>query len=204
MPLSCTVAIQSFISHFHQYSLVDPSLGNIPSWVWQGVSHWFRKLRRRVWHHRHLETEFHENNNISISHPDKHKRNWKIVSTINVTYAPIQINWAMNIASNYFSPTTTCLKLHHGLKCYGSSLWTTSSIVLCNLRLQMQNPGEAFLLHAVFFPLELHIISLIGRWRDQHGSHAVNQRWTSDMILTGPCCSFSDFLIMEWYNKARF
>ena len=24
-----------------------------------------------------LETEFHENNNISISHPDKHKRNWK-------------------------------------------------------------------------------------------------------------------------------
>ena len=25
-----------------------------------------------------LETEFHENNNISISHPDKHKRNWKL------------------------------------------------------------------------------------------------------------------------------
>ena len=50
-----------------------------------------------------LETEFHENNNIFISHPDKHKRNWKIVSTINVTYAPIQINWARNIASNYFN-----------------------------------------------------------------------------------------------------
>ena len=50
-----------------------------------------------------LEAEFHENNNISISHPDKHKRNWKIVSTINVTYPPIQINWARNIASNYFS-----------------------------------------------------------------------------------------------------
>ena len=52
--LSCTEAIQSFISHFNQYSLVDPSWGNIPSWVWQGVSHWLRKLRRRVWHHRHF------------------------------------------------------------------------------------------------------------------------------------------------------
>ena len=50
-----------------------------------------------------LETEFHENNNIFISHPDKHKRNWKIVYTINVTYAPIQINWARNKASNYFN-----------------------------------------------------------------------------------------------------
>ena len=54
MTLSCTEAIQSFISHFNQYSLVDPSWGNIPSWVWQGVSHWFRKLRRRVWHHCHF------------------------------------------------------------------------------------------------------------------------------------------------------
>ena len=51
MTLSCTEAIQS---HFNQYSLVDPSWGNIPSWVWQGVSHWFRKLWRRVWHHRHF------------------------------------------------------------------------------------------------------------------------------------------------------
>ena len=54
MTLSCTEAIQSFISHFNQYSLVDPSWGNIPSWVWHGVSHWFRKLQRRVWHHRHF------------------------------------------------------------------------------------------------------------------------------------------------------
>ena len=52
--LSWTEAIQSFISHFNQYSLVDPYWGNISSWVWQGVSHWFRKLRRRVWHHRHF------------------------------------------------------------------------------------------------------------------------------------------------------
>ena len=29
-------------------------------------------------------------------------------------------------------------------------------------------------------------------------------RWTSDMILTGACCSFPDFLNMEWYNKAKF
>ena len=54
MTLSCTEAIQSFSSHFNQYSLVDPSWGNIPSWVWRGVSHWFRNFRRRVWHHRHF------------------------------------------------------------------------------------------------------------------------------------------------------
>ena len=29
--------------------------------------------------------------------------------------------------------TTTCNDLHHGLKCYGSSLWTASSIVGCSL-----------------------------------------------------------------------
>ena len=74
-----------------------------------------------------LETEFHENNNISISHPDKHKRNWKIVSTINVTYAPIQINWARNIASNYFSQQQPA-----------SSFTTVSNIMvlLCELRHQ--------------------------------------------------------------------
>ena len=43
-----------------------------------------------------LETEFYENNDIFISHPDQHKCNWKIVSTINVTYAPIQINRGRN------------------------------------------------------------------------------------------------------------
>ena len=32
-----------------------------------------------------LETEFHENNNIFVSHPNKYKRNWKIISAINVT-----------------------------------------------------------------------------------------------------------------------
>ena len=54
MTLSCMEAIQSFISHFNQYTLVDPSWGNIPSWVWQGVSTWFRKLWRRVRNHRNF------------------------------------------------------------------------------------------------------------------------------------------------------
>ena len=127
MTLSCMEAIQSFISHFNQYGLVDPSWGNIPSWVWQGGSHWFGKLWRRVWHHRHLETGFHEHNNICMSHPDKHKRNWKIVSTINATYAPIQINWAGNTASNYFNQQQPA-----------SSFITVSNVMvlLCELRHQ--------------------------------------------------------------------
>ena len=68
MTLSCTEAIQSFISHFNQYSLVDPSWGNIPSWVWQGVTlaidleSYGAEFDTTVI----LETEFHENNNISI------------------------------------------------------------------------------------------------------------------------------------------
>ena len=103
MTLSCKEAIQSFISHFNQYSLVDPSWGNIPSWVWQGLAIDLESYGAEYDTTVILETEFNENNNISISHPDKHKRNWQIVSTINVTYAPIQINWARNIASNYFS-----------------------------------------------------------------------------------------------------
>ena len=58
-----------------------------------------------------LETEFHENNSIFISHPDKHKRNWKIVSTINANYAPIQINWGRDIAFSYCNqqqPASSC------------------------------------------------------------------------------------------------
>ena len=87
MTLSFTEAMQSFISHFNQFGLEDPSWGNIPSWVWQEVSQRFRKFDTTII----LETEFHEDN-IFISHPDKHKRNWNIISPINVTYAPIQIN----------------------------------------------------------------------------------------------------------------
>ena len=74
-----------------------------------------------------LETEFHENNNIFISHPDKHKRNRKIVSTINATYEPVQINWARNIASNYLSQQQPA-----------SSFTTLSNVMvlLCELRHQ--------------------------------------------------------------------
>ena len=74
-----------------------------------------------------FETGFHENNNIFISHPDKHKRNWKIVSTINVTYAPIQINWASNKAPNYFNQQQPA-----------SSVTTVSNVMvlLCELRHQ--------------------------------------------------------------------
>ena len=93
MTWSCTEAMQSFISHFNQNSLVNPSWGNIPSWVWQGDSHWFWKFYDTEFDTTViLETEFHENNNILISHPDKHRGEWKIVSTINVSYVPMQIN----------------------------------------------------------------------------------------------------------------
>ena len=127
MTLSCTEAIQSFISHFNQYSLVDPSWGNIPSWVWQGLAIDLESCGAEFDTTVILETEFHENNNISISHPDKHKRNWKIVSTINVTYAPKQINWARNIVSNYFSQQQPA-----------SSFTTVSNVMvlLCELRHQ--------------------------------------------------------------------
>ena len=70
MTLSCTEAIQSFISHFNQYSLVDPSWGNIPSW---GLAIDLESYGAEFDNTVILETEFHENNNISISHPDKHK-----------------------------------------------------------------------------------------------------------------------------------
>ena len=126
MTLSFTGTIQNFSSHFNQYSLIDPSWCNIPSWLWQGFNHWFRKLWRRVWHHRHFGNRIHENN-IFIFYPDKHKRNWKIVSTINVTYAPIQINWVRNIAPNYFNQQQPA-----------SSFTTVSNVMvhLCELRHQ--------------------------------------------------------------------
>ena len=74
-----------------------------------------------------LETEFHENNNIFISHSDKHKRNWKICSTISVTYAPMQNDRARNVASNYFNQQQPA-----------SSFTTISNVMvlLCELRHQ--------------------------------------------------------------------
>ena len=117
-----------FLSHFNQYSLIDPSRGNIPSWVFgrglaiDSESYGFAFHTTVV-----LETEFYENNNIFIFHPEKHKFNWKIVSAINVTYAPIQIYWARNIASNYSSQQQPA-----------SSFTTVSNVMvlLCELRHQ--------------------------------------------------------------------
>ena len=127
MMLSCTEAMQSFINYFNQYSMVDPSWGNIPNWFdrWLAIDleNYDTEFDTTVI----LETEFHANNNIIISHPDKHKRNWKIVSTINVTYAPTKINWARNIASNYFSQQQPA-----------SSFTTVSNamVLLCEVRHQ--------------------------------------------------------------------
>ena len=125
-PFDDVIMIQICISHFNQYSLVDSPWGKIPSWVWQEVNHWFRKLTEfdtTVI----LETEFHENNNNFVSHPDKHKRNWNIVSTMNVTHAARQINWTRNIASNYFNQQQPA-----------SSFTTVSNVMvlLCELRHQ--------------------------------------------------------------------
>ena len=103
MTLSCTEVMQSFIRHFNQYSLVDHFRATFPAGFdrvltidWESYDAEFDSIVI-------LETDFHENNNTFISHPEKHKRNWKIVSAIKVTYAPIQNNWARNIASSYFN-----------------------------------------------------------------------------------------------------
>ena len=80
-----------------------------------------------------MKTEFHENNNIFISHPDKHKRNWKIGSTINVTYAPIHINWARNKASNYYNQHQPA-----------SSFTTVSNVMVLLCEVRHQSWGTAF------------------------------------------------------------
>ena len=70
MTLSYTEAVHSFVSHFNQYNMVDPSWGNIPSWVWPGelvidLENYDAEFDSTVI----LETECHYNNNIVISHP---------------------------------------------------------------------------------------------------------------------------------------
>ena len=61
--MSCTEAIQSFIN---QYSLVDPSWGNIPSWVYRGLTIDLESYDAKFDTTVILETEFHENSNISF------------------------------------------------------------------------------------------------------------------------------------------
>ena len=125
-------AIQSFISHFNQYNLLDPSWGNIPSRVGQGLAIDLQSYGAEFNTTVILETKFHENNNTFISHPDKHKRNWKVVSTINVTYAPIQINWTRNKASNYFSQQQPASSFTTVSNVMALLCEPTSSIVLYN------------------------------------------------------------------------
>ena len=56
--------------------------------------------------------------------------NW-LQQTVNLQL--MEINSTRNLASNYFKPTTTCQEFHHGIKSYGSSVRSTSSIVVHNL-----------------------------------------------------------------------
>ena len=52
--------MQSFISHFNQYNLVDPSWGNIPRWIWQGLTIDLESDDAEFDTTGILETEFHE------------------------------------------------------------------------------------------------------------------------------------------------
>ena len=131
--------MQSFIRHFNQYILVDPCRGNatFPAGFDRGLAIDLESYDTEFDTtgilefdtNGILETRFHENYNIFISHPDKHKCNWKIVSTINVTYAPIQINWARNIASNYLYPRPT--KLEGGYTGFTLSVCLSVRLSVC-------------------------------------------------------------------------
>ena len=77
---------QSFISHFNQHS---SSWGNIPSRDRQGLTIVWKSFDVTFDTTVIFNAEFHENNNIFVSHPNKPKLDWKIVSTINLTYASI-------------------------------------------------------------------------------------------------------------------
>ena len=119
--LSCMEAMQNFISHFNQY-MVDPSWGKFPAWFDRGLAIDLESYDAQFNTAVIFENEFLENN-IFISHPDKHKCNWKIVST-NVTYAPIQINRARNI-----------ITMENWMIGYGWMLWMLGNTgVLCSWR----------------------------------------------------------------------
>ena len=64
--------MQSFISHFNQYSLlVDPSRATFPAGFDRGLAIDLKSYDTEFDNTIILETELHENNNISISHPNK-------------------------------------------------------------------------------------------------------------------------------------
>ena len=124
MALSCPEAIQSFISHFNQYSLVDPSWGNIPSWVWLGVTLRFGTFDLES-SGESYDAEF---DTTVIWKPNFMKITIFIFPTHTCTNAtPIQINWPRNRASKYFNQQQPA-----------SSFTTFSNVMvlLCELRHQ--------------------------------------------------------------------
>ena len=49
-----------------------------------------------------FDTEFDKNNNIFVSHPNKHQHNWKIIHNMIVTDVATYINSPGNLASDCF------------------------------------------------------------------------------------------------------
>ena len=102
-----------------------PSWRNIPSWVWLGLTIDIESYDAEFDTTVILGTEFHDF--FFISHQTSTNITEKIFSTINVIYAPLQINWARNIAYKYFSQQPPA-----------SSFTTVSNVMvlLCELRHQ--------------------------------------------------------------------
>ena len=48
------IGMQNYMGHLNPHSLVHPSQGNIPRWVWQAVNQFLRNLQRKVWTYRHF------------------------------------------------------------------------------------------------------------------------------------------------------
>ena len=74
-----------------------------------------------------------KNGNLCVFHRNKRQCIVIIISTVIVTYAPLEINSSRNRVPSCFRPTTACLELDLGLQSYGPSLWSTSSEVVHNL-----------------------------------------------------------------------
>ena len=90
--------------HVKLYQPFQPIQPGSPSWFDRGLTIDLENYDAEFDTTVILKTEFHENNNTLISHPEKHTGKWKNVSIINVTNGPMQIDRARNIAFNCFSP----------------------------------------------------------------------------------------------------
>ena len=78
----------SFISHFNQHTPVDHLRATYSSGFERGLTIELQRYDAKFHTIVILETEFHESN-IFVSHPNKQKHDWKIVTTVNVTNVPI-------------------------------------------------------------------------------------------------------------------